>query len=112
MYKTKAKGRRGSWFATVDGESIPCVHKHYWRHPNQYYDDGKWLGGKHQDEFIQALKDVGKVVLTDDQVEHCGGDRGVKFHRSGYIAVYEISNVHFADGVLTFIFDKRVADLA
>ena len=29
METKKAKGSRGSWFAVVDGETLPCVHE-YW----------------------------------------------------------------------------------
>lgn len=25
----RAKGQRGSWFATVEGKVLPCVHKHW-----------------------------------------------------------------------------------
>jgi hypothetical protein len=37
MRRAKAKGHRGSWFAEVDGELLPCVHQH-WRR-GFYYDD-------------------------------------------------------------------------
>jgi hypothetical protein len=109
--KLKATGQRGSWFAEVDGESIPCGHKHWTRNTrgSMVYDDpyfspeteAKW------EPFVAALKAGKRVILTNDNVS----DEGHAFERTGYIALYAIDNVEIVGENLRFRFIKRLAEL-
>lgn len=67
--KVKAIGQRGSWFAAIDGELIPCVHDSWVIHPNgvmTYADpkcdpgDAKWV------PFLSALREGKLAILTKD----------------------------------------------
>lgn len=106
-----AKGTIGAWFADVDGKSLPCVHRHWWRTtPNgRMYDDPhfspetetKWA------KFVTALKAHRLAVLTDDTTT----DGGLSFERVGYIALWSIDHIEARDGHLRFQFVDRVAHL-
>jgi hypothetical protein len=106
-HKTKAVGHRGSWFAEVDGELLPCVHKHWWR-GRSYHDPNARPGDVKWNELIEAIRDKGRVVLTDDRVS----DDETAFERSGYIAVYEVANLQVEGSHLKFDFVRRIANLS
>lgn len=99
--------QRGSWFASVNGEEIPCVHD-FWtrRTPSrmEYADprvnelQPQWA------EFISALKTMKKVILTRDTTT----DNGRTFKRRGYIAVMSIDDVEVSNGALRFRFVDRL----
>jgi len=106
MGKRKAIGHRGSWFADVGGESLPCVHRYWWKNgeyhdPNFHSLDGQWS------KLIDALKSKGRAILTNDDTP----DKGNSFTRTGYIAVYEIEDVRIEDG-LRFRFVRKIEELA
>ena len=104
--KAEARGKRGSWFAEVDGETLPCVHKH-WLQGRQYHDPQAAPGQPPWDDFIAAIKSGRKVVLTRDT--YLGG---IRFERTGYVAVFTVDDVAASDGALTFKLTDRVVDLA
>lgn len=105
----KAKGHRGSWFATVKGEKLPCIHRH-WLTGLEYADPGYEDTPKFA-ELVTALKDKGKAVLTNDEYL---GDHAENhaFRRTGYIAVFAISDVTVGDGHLKLRLTERLEDLA
>ena len=99
--KIKASGARGSWFAKVDGESLPCVHQH-WISGSKHCDpevasDGKWP------EFIEAIQTGKKVIVTKDDI--------TTWQRTGYVAVFRVDNVVVDDAGLRFDLVERVCDL-
>ena len=108
--KRKAIGQRGSWFAEVNEEPLPCVHDYwtrkrpdglYYNDPNCDADASKWK------EFIGALKEKGKVILTQDKAIN----DGLGFERQGYIAVFSIEDVAVDGRNLTFRFVERLINL-
>jgi hypothetical protein len=103
--KKKAVGIRGSWFADVDGERLPCVHKHWWRN-GVYHDPNAVPGEKKWDDFILAIQQRKRVILTDDEPWTGGA-----FVRKGYIAIWDVDNVRIEGSDLTFKFTNRVIDL-
>ena len=108
--KTKAKGMRGSWFATVDGFGrLPCAHQDMTtttREGMTYRDE---LSMAHpQTGYVEALGD-GLVVLTSDHVDRRPGQPPA-YRRSGYIGVFRIADLDIKGGVITFRFTQRVAD--
>jgi hypothetical protein len=69
-----------------------------------YYDqtDPKWL------VFVDAIATHGKVILTRGQT--AGGTRTID--RTGYVAVFAVSDLTTDDGHLRFRFVKRLEELA
>lgn len=109
MTKKKATGKRGSWFADVDGESLPCVHKHWWK--GGRYDDPQVKPGSPKDEeLVTAIEQLGRVVLTDD-TPYDAGEGKTGFTRVGYIAVYSVADIVFDESGLRFRFLSRLQDL-
>lgn len=106
MGKPKAVGARGSWFAEVQGEQLPCVHD-YWLGKMHYIDPGVVVGQRQWDEYIEAIKQKQIVVLTHGK----RGEDGV-FHRSGYVATYAVANVCVTQAGLEMDLIKRLINLA
>jgi hypothetical protein len=102
----KATGSRGEWFAVVDGERLPCVYQ-YWRKAYDY-DDPHVSPGAPWPEFIQAISNKCKVVLTSDNVLD---PDGFGFERTGYIAVFSVGDVRIEGSHLRFRFLERLAHL-
>lgn len=109
--KKKALGTRGSWFATVDGEKLPCVHEYWWvkGDHSRRYDDRLLKPTKHSMEFVAGIKDKKKVILTSDKPH--SEDNPIPFVRTGYISVWTVSDVEFDDEGLRFRFTEKVCDL-
>lgn len=109
MPRFQAVGERGSWFAEVNGERVPCVHEHWvTRNKNgMYYDDpGYSETGPKWPEFIRELKTLNRAVLTKDTFVPGGA-----FERQGYIALFDINNVRIENDHLRFNFVARIAEL-
>ncbi|MDX2074625.1 MAG: hypothetical protein SFX19_09735 [Alphaproteobacteria bacterium] len=105
----KAKGKRGSWFAVVGGEYLPCVHEewYHWNNGKPYYlDEGIKLGIRQWDELVDALKNKKRAILTKDR-----WSENRNFERIGYIAVWEIDNILAVNNELRFDFIRRISDL-
>ncbi len=109
MPKVQALGHHCSWFADVNGESLPCVHKHWWTRGSRYYDPKCKLGEKQWDDLIAAIRDKKRVVLTVDDVI---GAQPPSFERTGYIGFYAVANVTVDSKGLKFNFIERSVDLA
>ena len=102
----KAVGTRGSWFATVQGETLPCVHKHWMR--GVYYDDPHVVAGDRKwDELIDAIKTGLRVIMTNDDPINEG--RG--FNRTGYIAEFAVDSVVVEETHLRFRITQRLREL-
>ena len=107
----KATGERGSWFATVGSERLPCVHRHWvtgTRHADPGYvpDEPKWI------ELLSAIRAGGRVVLTKDRpVDAPGKKSGFVFEREGYIAIFDVANVVADDDGLRFDLVRRVQEI-
>lgn len=102
----KAVGQRGSWFATVDRDRLPCVHAH-WFQGGWYNDPGARPGEGKWDEFIEAIRNTKKVILTNDSVS----TDETAFERTRYIAVFSVDDVSVDDGALRFRFVERLHSL-
>lgn len=107
MKKQKAVGSRGSWFATVDGEKLPCVHQHWISGATHRTEKGIDLANPQLSELVEAIRVGKKVVVTKDEVQ---GD-GDGFTRLGYVAVFKIDNLVARDGLLQFDLIERVCNL-
>jgi hypothetical protein len=90
MPAMKPVGHSGSWFATWEGLSYPCVHNHW--HRGEWYDDPcvepaiypKWQ------RFLAAIQNQKKVIETIDKVPDDW--RYGRWRRSGYIGLWEVDN--------------------
>lgn len=109
MGKKKAIGARGSWFAAVDGELLPCVHSYYWQSPARYHDPDLQDTPKAV-ELVKAIQEKRRVILTKDNPVFDDFDR-VTFQRTAYVAVFSVGGVEFDSSGLRFTFLKRVEDL-
>lgn len=104
--KTKARGQRGSWFAEVNGESLPCVHAYWFK--NGWYDDPHARPGEQQwEELFAAIREKKRVVLTTYRVI----DGGIGFERAGYVAVYAVDNISVDGSRLRFQFTESLIEL-
>lgn len=84
-------GSRGSWFALWRGERLPCLHKCWTKAESgrlrycdpEVSDEWEWP------ELIASIREKGRVILTDDELDA----RGFPKKRKGYIAVFRVDNV-------------------
>ena len=114
MLKKRAKGSQGSWFATVEGELLPCVTER-WMSGLHYHEPYIWHGytvtghsPAYADRYIDAIK-AGKVILT--QYKEGPLDQH-HVSRKKYVAVFEVTNVVVVNGDgIRFQFVKRLYDL-
>jgi hypothetical protein len=107
----KAIGERGSWFASVDGERLPCVHRH-WINGTTHLDPCLDLTNSKFVELVDGIRESGKIVLTNDEVTgDPDTDEGMTFVRSGYIAVFSVDNLTTDNGGLQFELKERLLDL-
>jgi len=111
----KAIGRRGSWFAEVAGEKLPCIHRH-WLKVFDYHDpfDRRHEAAKQRKiaEYVDAIRSAGRVILTDDDAIYDPDGKVSGFSRTSYIAIYGVDNVSFdtANG-LTLQISTRLENL-
>ncbi|MDR6661375.1 hypothetical protein J2W51_003961 [Tardiphaga robiniae] len=101
----KAIGTRGSWFAKVGNEDLPCIHKH-WLSGMSYHEPYCEISENKWSEYVDALR-LGKAILTTDNVV----GEGPQFQRSGYVAVFRVANVALSGRDLTFDLVERLEDL-
>ncbi|WP_353227045.1 hypothetical protein [Novosphingobium sp.] len=109
--KKKAFGERGSWFATVDGERLPCVHFH-WIKGLHHCDPGYIDGVAPWPKFVDAIRQMRKVIVTKDKpIREQDGKSGLQFERIGYIAVFSVDNIQTDEEGLKFELKDRLYDL-
>lgn len=114
--KKKAHGVRGSWFATVDGESLPVLHS-YWskREAGDFlYHDVNFTPdyprGGQPEKFIDAIKSGTQAVLAKSEPQG-DDDSADTFERKGYIAVFEYEYLSQDERGLRLRFTDRVIEL-
>jgi hypothetical protein len=100
MKELKARGHRGSWFARVGDDDIPCAW-HEWLRGMHYSDphfvnEGKWV------KYLEALQRDRKIVLTRKR------EKDGKWLRDGYIGVFKITNITVSDRGLEFELTERL----
>jgi hypothetical protein len=115
MNVTKFKGSQGSWEAEVtysDGskEVLPCVHKHYFKRDADgffHYED-PWTEELRQSKKfakqVELMRSKGRVILTTDDFDESKGRNEGCFKRTGYVAVYPISDFVIDDTGMHFRF--------
>ena len=109
--KKKAKGSRGSWFAIVDGEEFPCVHRH-WVKGTRHVDPGYVEGEGQWPALVEAIRMKQRVILTkDDPIPAPDKKSGLAFNRTGYIALFEVGALEADEDSLRFDLTGRVCDL-
>jgi hypothetical protein len=108
MLKYTAAGKRGSWFAIVNGESLPCVHSR-WTQRGEYHDPNAKPGTPKWDEHFAAIKDGGRVILTRSII--ATEALGFGFERAEYVAVFGVDNAEISDNGLRFRLRDRLMDL-
>ncbi len=105
--KIKAKGHRGEWFATVNGERYPCIHE-YWIKQGHHAAPNVHPSTNRKDaELVEALAQGKLAVETKDEVLN----DGLGFVRKGYKALWRIDGVHMVEDTLHFDLIERVANL-
>ena len=90
--------------AQIGDEDIPCAWErrlkgYHYHDPEAKADQDKWK------KYVEAIKRDGKVALTRERTDENG-----KWHRDGYIAVFEVKNVTCDNG-LEFDLGNKVAKL-
>ena len=107
----KATGSRGSWFATVDGELLPCVHEYWWvkRDKTRRYDDRLLTSSRQSGELVAAIKEKRRVILTKDKPY--SPENPAPFTRTGYIALWTVEDIEFDENGLRFRFVDRECEL-
>ncbi|MET4687441.1 hypothetical protein [Sinorhizobium fredii] len=115
MSAKKARGSRGSWFATVDGNELPCVHKHWLKWPH-YHDPFKPVENGPSltkiQEYVQAIEQEKLVILTDDTVHRDQEGAVSGFTRENYVAIFAVEDVRFdPETGLKFTITHRLSDL-
>ena len=100
----KPKGQQGSWFATWEGERLPCVHERWTRGTWPEYADPGVDERPEWEPFVLALQRQRKALLTTSEMPEDGGP----WRRSGYTAIFEIDDVRVEERVLRFKFTKRL----
>lgn len=119
VHVTKFKGSQGSWEAEVtysDGskEVLACVHKHYFkrdadastitiltsRSPNIF--------GAQSSPNRSSFRSKGRVILTADDVDESKELDIGAFKRTGYVAVYPISDFVIDDAGMRFRFGNPI----
>jgi hypothetical protein len=107
--KLKATGSRGSWFAEVAGERLPCVHSRWLRKGGLYHDPNAAPGTPKFDEHFEAIRRGGRVILTKSEI--ADPDGGFGFARTEYVALFSVSEVAVFGTDLTFRLGARLAEL-
>jgi hypothetical protein len=100
----KPKGSRGSFFATFDGESIPCVSEH-WKDGLRYSDPGAKPSWRRWIKYFGAIRDGQKVILTRQKDLGNGS-----FKRTGYSAIYSVSECSMSENGLEFSFGHCIKE--
>jgi hypothetical protein len=120
MNVVKFKGVQGSWEAEVtysDGskEALACVHKHYFKRDADgfYYHDPHVRVPEHVrspklTKQIELMRSKGRVILTTDDIVGSDELDPGYFKRTGYVAVYLISDLVIDDAGMRFRFGNPI----
>jgi hypothetical protein len=107
--KLKAIGSRGSWFADVAGERLPCVHSGWLGKRGLYHDPNAAPGTPKFDEHLAAIQNGKRVILTKSVMADPVG--GFGFERSEYVAIFAVDEVNVSGSDLTFRLGARSTEL-
>ena len=107
--RVKATGERGSWFAAINQERLPCVHTRWTKFDKatktmRYDDEHRGFGQPHWPEFLEALREKRKVILTQGNEDPETG----RIDRSKYVATFLIDDIEDTGTNLRFRFVKRL----
>lgn len=113
----KYKGTRGKWSVDVkfdDGTELelPCLHKIFWPRGDVFYEARNPSWDEHWDrhvKLIDAVRQHGMMVMTDDEVEYDKRGQPIAFKRRGYVGVYAVRVEKFDKDELVIKMLKRVA---
>lgn len=120
IHVSKFKGSQGSWEAEVtysDGssEALACVHKRFFKRDAAgfyyYYDDPCTLPLRESAKFakhVELIRSKGRVILTTHDVTESKGRGEGFFKRTGYVAVYPISDFVLDDDGMRFRFGTPI----
>ena len=98
-----AKGNRGSWFAVVDGERLPCIHEYWLSSDGQYEDPGCMPGAGRWPKFIEAIESSRRVIVTRSRkTDSPDRKSGVSLARTAYLFVADVEQVEADEQSLRF----------
>ncbi len=111
----KAIGQRGSWFADVDGETLPCVHEHWYQRPPRYHDpefiSGNTLDDRY-DKFVDSIRSYARVIMQKDKKSHKNTAGQTVLELDGYIAVFCVDSITYDRTGLRFRVTNRLCNLS
>jgi hypothetical protein len=73
LEKKRAVGARGSWYAEVDGESLPCVHS-YWFETPHYNNPEARPDIPRSAELVQIVRKKRRVIMQRDDIPNKNKD--------------------------------------
>jgi hypothetical protein len=113
LEKKKAIGTIGSWYAKVDGELLPVVHRYWAQKMPSYYDPEARPGELQFGEFVEQMRNNGRVILQSDMEPFKNAEGKTVLMRHGYIAVFQVDvdSIRLDENGLAFRFLKRLCEL-
>lgn len=94
---------RGQWTVVLDGEEYPVVHDVDWNEETNFHSCHYAYSPK-ADRHVKFITSKRKVVIQKSWVDpnrvRADGERAIECY--GYIGVFNISNVRYIGGTLTF----------
>jgi hypothetical protein len=98
-------GRPGDWMAYDHQEQtdLPCVWKTCMK-AKTYRDEGFDVARAKDRNYIDAIRTSKRVILTKMKPERVNGHPS----RDGYVGLFQVDNVVFEDGNLSFDFVARL----
>lgn len=114
MTLKKATGTQGSWYAKIDGVSLPCVHEYWLVNGMGYHDPFKrHVGARDRvQKYADDIAALGQVILTRDTATLDENGDVSAFKRTGYVGVFSVGDVSYSPAQgLTLRMNKRLYSL-
>ncbi len=105
MVKLKAIGERGSWYATVNGERLPCVHQANMK-PDGWYRAKRVSDAPHE-QLLETITAAGRVIVRKS-VRSSNED---SWQSKGYVAIFSVADSQIVDDEQRFRFVERLHNL-
>jgi hypothetical protein len=102
--KARARGYRGSWYADVNGERLPCVHQ---KNKDGAVYDAACLDDKRHRKLLHDIQAAGRVVLRLSERE----SENHPWEAKGYDGVWAVEDVKLENGRFTLRFSQRLIEL-